>query len=97
MDLLPSLCFIKTARCRVGGLYFSKHLYTAAFYITWMKPIYITLAILLVAGLLISPIVAIWALNTLFVGVLFTAEIPLTLWTYLAMLWISVMMICAYK
>ena len=37
------------------------------------------------------PIASIWALNTLFVGALLTAEIPLNIWTYIAMLWITLM------
>ena len=49
----------------------------------------IFLVILGIAIIIIAPIITIWALNTLFVGVWFTHEIPLTIYTYLAILWIG--------
>ncbi len=49
----------------------------------------IVLAVLLIVLLAFCPIISIWAINTLFVGTLLTSEIPLTIWTYLAMLWFS--------
>lgn len=50
------------------------------------------IVIIIVALTLIAicPIISIWALNTLLYGTLFVAEIPLNLYTYLAMLWCSV-------
>ena len=45
--------------------------------------------VLLIIAIVLAPIISIWALNTLFVGVVFKTAIELTLWTYLAMMWIS--------
>ena len=51
------------------------------------KGFMIIATILIIALLAVCPFISIWALNTLFVGVVFTAEIPITMWTYLSMLW----------
>lgn len=40
-----------------------------------------------IALIVVAPIISIWALNTLLVGALFAAEIPLNIYTYLAMMW----------
>lgn len=54
--------------------------------------LFMALAVILVIVLVaLVPVASIWALNTLFVGALFTAEIPLNIWTYIAMLWITLM------
>lgn len=49
-------------------------------------------AIIVIALIALVPIISIWALNTLFVGVLFTTAIPLDIYTYLAMLWFGGML-----
>ena len=54
-------------------------------------------AILVIVLVALVPIASIWALNTLFVGALFTAEIPLNIWTYIAMLWITLMIMSIGK
>jgi len=44
-------------------------------------------ALLTIIFVTLVPVVSIWALNTLFVGVLFKSEIPMNIWTCIAMLW----------
>lgn len=55
------------------------------------KVVMAAVVILCVAILLCMPIVSIWALNTLFVGVMFKQAIELTIWTYLAMAWVGIL------
>lgn len=52
--------------------------------------LYIAIAVLIVVVLIsVTPLISLWALNTLFVGVVFAHPIDLTIYTYLAMLWIN--------
>ena len=44
------------------------------------------LGILIIILVIVSPIFSIWALNTLF-----SLAIPTTIWTYLAMLWLHIL------
>lgn len=51
-----------------------------------MSKVIILIIIALITLALLLPIAGIFALNTLFVGTLFTSAIPLNLWTYLSMM-----------
>lgn len=52
----------------------------------------IALIVLAIALIVAVPAISIWALNTLFVGVIFKSAIELNLMTYLAMFWFGGML-----
>lgn len=57
---------------------------------TVSKPVLAIVIIIFIALVIVCPFITIWALNTLFAGVLFSMPIPFTMYTWLAVVWISI-------
>jgi len=59
---------------------------------TFSKPVITVVIIIFIALVIVCPFITIWALNTLFAGVLFSMPIPVTIYTWVAVMWITMVL-----